>query len=478
MKTRHCIFFFLLALFFAACTPKTTETVQVEEQPVTPPAPPAEEDDLSPCAKFTDAPDPDEAETNYVLYRDFLRAGDWNQAFGLWKKVYQEAPAADGRRNTVFADGIRFYEYFISQTQDSLQKEAYVDTIFMIYDGIEECYAGGGYVPARKGFDLFYKYPQRASNRKEIYDYFTEAISIDSMETNDFVLNPFTAVLVELFDAGAINKEEAFKYQQLIRDRLAIGLADCKGVYCDRWKIIEEYVPVRLEYFETVKGFYPCEYYMEKYYPVFEANQEDCDIVREVYSRLNFAECAEDDERFKALIRIGNENCAPEPGPAEVAYDHLKNARYPEAIEAFKVAIEEEEDITKKARYTLLIAKIYQVHLRNFPKARTWALQAAEVRSGWGEPYILIGRMYASSGPLCGPGRGWDSQIVTWPAIDMWQKAKRVDPSVAAEANKWINRYSQYMPNREDVFIRNLKAGQNFYVGCWIQRSTKIRTSD
>ena len=126
----------------------------------------------------------------------------------------------------------------------------------------------------------------------------------------------------------------------------------------------------------------------------------------------------------------------------------------------------------------LNIAKIYEVHLRNFPKARRWAEQAAEIRGEWGEPYILIGRLYASSGPLCGPGRGWDSQIVTWPAIDAWQKAKRIDPSVREQANKLIGRYRQYMPNREDVFIRNLKAGESFFVPCWIQRSTVIRTAD
>lgn len=95
-----------------------------------------------------------------------------------------------------------------------------------------------------------------------------------------------------------------------------------------------------------------------------------------------------------------------------------------------------------------------------------------------GEPYILIGRLYASSGPLCGPGRGWDSQIVVWPALDMWSKAKRIDPSVAAEANKWIGRYRQYMPKKEDVFIRNLKVGASFRVGCWIQETTTIRTAD
>ncbi|MEL7123917.1 MAG: hypothetical protein AAFO07_31050, partial [Bacteroidota bacterium] len=59
-----------------------------------------------------------------------------------------------------------------------------------------------------------------------------------------------------------------------------------------------------------------------------------------------------------------------------------------------------------------------------------------------------------------------------------WYKAKQVDPDVTLEANKWINRYSRFMPKREDVFIRNLKSGDSFFVGCWIQRSTRIRTAD
>ncbi len=478
MNLNQLVFGLLLLALWAGCTPKTTEPAVTEEAPEqTQPQPQKPEEDLSPCPKFRDAPNPDDAETNYVLYRDFLRVNDWDKAFQLWKKVYEVAPAADGRRNTVYADGIRFYEYFISQTTDSLKRDAYVDTIFNLYDEIGRCYPEGGYIAGRKAFDLYYKYQNKAS-KKEIYELFKKSIDIDSLETPDFVLNPFSALLVELYDAGEIPQEEAYKYQEMVRQILQHGLNTCKGKACERWKIIEEYAPVRLEYFETVKGFYDCDYYMEKYYPDFEANPEDCDVVRTVYSRLKYGGCSESLEKFRTLIQVGNENCRPEPGPAELAYQLLKEAQYPESIAAFERAIDEEEDVKKKANYALTIAKIYEVHLRNFPRARQWALRAADIRSGWGEPYILIGRLYASSGPLCGPGRGWDSQIVTWPAIDMWAKAKRIDPSVTQEANKWISRYSQYMPNKEDVFIRNLQVGQSFYVGCWIQESTTIRTSD
>ena len=126
----------------------------------------------------------------------------------------------------------------------------------------------------------------------------------------------------------------------------------------------------------------------------------------------------------------------------------------------------------------LLVAKIYYRDLKNYPTSRKYALDAAKAKPGWGQPYLLIGNLYASSGPLCGTGRGWDSQVVTWPAIDMWYKAKSVDSKVANEANSLINRYLQYMPKKEDIFFRNLKAGDSFFVPCWIQETTTIRTSD
>ncbi|MCB9081224.1 MAG: hypothetical protein H6555_05895 [Lewinellaceae bacterium] len=429
------------------------------------------------CATFDDAPAPMEAKRNFVLYRDFLKAEDWDLAYDYWQKVYATSPAADGQRNTVYADGIKFYERFISLSQDSLEKEQYIDKIFALYDQISECYPEGGYVPARKGFDLYYTYPGRAT-KEEIFALFKQAIDIDGLKTADFVINPFTSLLIDLYFEQKVSLEEAQKYQQLIRDIIAKGLANCNGVACTRWEVVASYAPERLEAFEVVKGFYSCDYYMDKYYPEFLEANGDCDVIREVYSRLKFGGCDEAQEKFRALIEVGNAQCAPEKGPAEIAYNCLRDADYQCAIDGFQKAADEATDAEKKAQFLLLIGKIYYAHLKNFPRARQYALQAAAVRPNWGEPYIMIGRMYASSGPLCGPGRGWDSQIVVWPALDMWVKARSVDPAAAAEANKWISRYAQYMPSKEDIFQRSLKEGERFYVGCWIQENTIIRAAN
>lgn len=475
MILKNAFFFIALLslLIWTGCTPKTSEATA--ESPVEAPTPKPEEENLSPCPKFRDAPVPDDAETNYVLYRDFLRARDYTQAFELWKKVYSVAPAADGQRNTVYADGIFFYERLANGAETDEERNQFIDIIFELYDQINECYPEGGYIDGRKAFDLFYKYPDRAT-KEEVYALFKKSIDTDGMKTQYFVLNPFTSLLVDLYFDGKVDQAEALKYQSLVRDVLAKGLEECKGEECEKWTIIEGYVPVRLEAFETVKGFYDCDYYKEQYLTEFQDNPTDCDIIRTAYSRLKFGGCLDTDPDLKAIIKSGNENCVEEKALTK-AYDALREARYSEAIELFQQAIDEETDATKKAKYTLLIAKIYHAHLKNFPQARTYARRAASLRGGWGEPYLLIGRLYASSGPLCGPGRGWDSQVVVWAAIDQWNKAKSVDAAAAAEANKWINRYAKYMPTREDIFQRTLQEGNAYYIGCWIQENTTIRAA-
>ncbi|MCB9282755.1 MAG: hypothetical protein H6563_01665 [Lewinellaceae bacterium] len=476
MTTKNTVLGYLILLGFLACTPKTTEKTTVTE-PAPPPVEAEKTENLSSCPKWTDLPasQADEVETNYVLYRDFLKAGDYTQAYELWQKVYAIAPAADGKRQTVFNDGIYFYENLIRGEEDSLRRDEYIDQIFQIYDELDRCYPQGGYVLGRKAFDLYYKYPYKA-DPEGIFSLFRQSVDIDGMKTQYFVLNPFTALLVDQYFDGKVTLEDAKKYESLILAVLKKGLEDCKGSDCDKWRIINEYAPARLEAFETVKGFYDCAYYEEKYYNDFKQNPTDCDAILTAYSRFKWGDCPETDEKFREIIAAGNANCVEEKS-LESAYRALREARYSDAIDLFQKAADEEENVAKKAEITLTISKVYYAHLKNFSTARRYALEAARIRPNWGEPYMLIGRLYASSGPLCGPGTGWDSQVVTWVAIDKWNYAKKIDPSVTKEANRLINNYSVYMPSKEDIFQKLHKEGDSYYVGCWIQESTTIRAA-
>ncbi|NND05727.1 MAG: hypothetical protein HKN87_05050 [Saprospiraceae bacterium] len=465
-----CSFILWTAL---ACTPKVAQEL-VEDTSK------AEKVDsvkpVGPCGTFDQSRDKEQSLNAHVIYRDFLKQGAFDEAFPYWKVAYDLAPAADGRRNTHYADGIKFYEHFLAEETDTSRHQVYIDQIFKFYDQISVCYDADGYVAGRKAFDLYYKYKGRAS-QKEIYDLFVTSIEADGDEAQFFILNPFTDILVRRFLNDEIPLEEARQYEKMIRDRLQKGLESGKNQA--QWSIINDYIPKRLEALEGVRGFYDCAYYSDKYFPLFLADSTNCEVIDEVYGKLKWGGCAASDEKLVAIDSARLKHCVVVVPPSEsrLAYQALREGSYEDAVDLFEKAGLGTEDLEKKATYLLLISKIYYAHLKKFPLARKYALQAAEQRPDWGEPYLLIGRLYASSGPLCGPGRGWDSQIVVWPAIDKWNHAKRIDPTASAEANKWINTYAQYMPDKEDVFQRNLNEGDVFRVGCWIQENTRIRTA-
>lgn len=462
----------LFGLVVWQCSPKVQEEIAVTPAPVSSEV--SMDSTLSSCTKFSDSPQGEEAKTAHVIYRDYLREKRYDEAFPYWQKAYEIAPAADGKRNTHYADGIRIYEYFVGKETDPSRREEQIDQIFTFYDQIEECYGEVGYVAGRKAFDLYYKYKDRTTEDEE-FALFRKSIDTDGEDAQFFILNPFTDLLVRQFNEGKIEMAPAQKYVQMIKDRISKGYESGKNK--EQWDIISEYALNRLEAFEGVKGFYGCEYYSAKYFKDFEADPTNCEIITQVFGQLRRGGCQEDDPRLAEIEAAYNKHCRKESAPsdAKLAYQALRDGDYEEAVVRFQIAADSAKENDKKADYLLLVAKVHYAHLKDFPKARKSALEAANFRANWGEPYLLIGRLYASSGPLCGPGRGWDSQIVVWPAIDKWNYAKKIDPSSAQEANEWIGRYSQYMPSREDIFQRNLQNGQSFRVPCWIQENTTVR---
>ncbi len=484
---KRCLLFIsLLSLTVWACTPKVAEetTKTEEEKPKTETPKPKPQEGISPCPNWNDAPNKEQLTTDYVLCRDEIKKENYDAAYTLWKRVYDVAPAADGRRNTIYTWGLAIYNDKYKKATDPTEKKAHVDFIMKLYDEMNECYPKDkGFIYGRKAFDLYYNYPDMAT-QQEKYDLFKKSLDTDGVKSQAFVLNPFTDLLIRQYNDKAISIEEARKYDQLIKDVLANGLAKSKGQTLENFQIVESYAPMRLEEFEAEKGFYDCDYYKNKYLANYEENRSDCDVLIDVYSTLRWGGCSEADAKLQEINNAYGSSCredepAPDPkdprpttGPS--CKDLLRAGQYVEAVKCMEERYNKTSNTEYKAKYAYSMASIYYGKLKKFSTARNWANKAAENKPGWGKPYKLIGDMYASSGPLCGPGRGWESQVVVWVAMDMWYKAKK-DPSVAAAAQKSINKYSQYLPEKQDGFMRGVKEGDSYKVPCWIQRTTKVR---
>ncbi len=477
---------FLSALFYAAfllfaiaaCSPGPGQTVT---------EPPAQDEskgtvaetepqDTIPagCETFESARRGQQALDHYVIYRGFLREGDFEEAFENWKIVYDIAPAADGQRWTVFNDGVYFYETLLREEEDPELRDNYIRKILGFYDQIGLCYPEQkANARARKAFDLYYYYRDYAS-LQEIFELFAETIEYFGEETPAFVVNPFTALLVSKTFNKNIDLERAREYAQFISELVKANVDGDD----EAWNRVGNFTPQRLMDLERIRGFYDCQYYIDTYYELYSENPEDCEAIQMALGKMQWGECPEDLDVVVELQEAASVHCVvPEDASSLVrqAYAALREADFQEAINFFERAIDEEEDADKKANYALIIGKIYYSHLRDFPRSREFAQRAGSYRPNWGEPHILIGKLYASSGPLCGPGTGWDSQVVTWVAIDEWERARSKDPESRSEANQLINSYRQYMPSIEDIFQRGLSEGDSYFVECWIQRETTIR---
>lgn len=469
-----------LLINFLACSKKVADTTSAPDPEVT--QPPVKEAPKSPCAEFGNltGADKEAAETAFVIYKDFMKVKNYQEALTHWKVAYRLAPGSNGRVKSHFEDGAAIYKYFFDQTQDKNLKKAYVDTIMMIYDKRKECFGDEAYVNGLKGFDYYYNYSEYTTD-DNIFQLLKSNYDVKGKNADYFVVNPFTKLLVDKVSDGKVSASEGRKYADLIMQSISTGKASCKGTLCQAWDVINEYAPARLEGLEGIEGFYDCEYYAKKYYDLFKLYPDSCELVNLAYARMQYGRCPQSDARVMEVQKVQKSKCYVAPpaiGCAAQGNENYSNGKYAKAIESYLSCVDQASSADQKSKYLLLVAKIYYRDLRNYSKARKFALDAAKARPGWGEPYILIGNLYASSGPLCGTGRGWESQVVTWPALDMWAKAKSIDSGVASEANALINRYRQYMPSKEDIFFRNIKAGDSYFVPCWIQETTTVRTSD
>jgi tetratricopeptide (TPR) repeat protein len=478
MKVKNKLVICLMVMSLFHCTPKVAEVIEEEQVAfllVDPSKPCRTLDDLPPQYK-------EEAENAFVLYKDQMKQKRWSEALNIWKKAYELAPGSNGKVMGHFGDGVTIYSELSKQTDQLFLKQRYLDTIFMINKKFDECFNVDAERMAKRAFDYYYNFGDIIPEEEQ-WKTFTKAIDMNNGKMLYFVVNPFTKMLYDRVTEERISLDEGRKWANLIFKSIEDGTKNCKGQECESWEVVNSYAPDRLDALEAVDDFYDCMYYTKKYYALYKLTPDSCDVINQAYARILRGKCPADNPILTEIREVRNQKCVAKAvpvaaGPLRLAFDAYGEGRYKEAIAQFENFISTSTDDTNRFKYAMLIAKIYYGDLRNFPLSRKWANEAKKYNRRSGEPDLHIGKLYASSGPLCGPGRGFESQKVTWVAIDRFVAARNLDSSVAAEANGLIAQYSKYMPSSEDIFSRTLKKGSSYTVGCWINETTTVRTAD
>jgi len=374
-----------IALGWMGCTPKTASKATKETSKPTPPQPTVNLDSVlaDPCRTWQHLPQREELIETHVIYQDYMSMENYDEAFPLWKQVYEAAPMADGKRYTHFKDGITLYRHFLTHDTTGHRTQEYKKNIEDIIHHWIQCASRDSSQLAEQlgqiAFDLYYEYLDVVDHLL-VMDLFEQAVQAAGDSVPVFVFNPMSRLLVDLLLQKKIDTARAASLALHLLKALQYGKAHCKDD-CDDWNIVESYTPDVLARLENIRNFYPCSYYKDKYLPLYMEDSTNCEVVRRVFLKLRWGGCDETDPDIRPVVQ----------------------GDFTTAIRHYQQYIQNTDDPDKKARIALRIAQLYYVFLKNYPKARYWALQAAKYKPNWGEPYILIGTLYASSGPLCGP---------------------------------------------------------------------------
>ena len=428
------------------------------------------------CAKWGTGQDSIRAIENHVLYRDYLKNKNYKEAFPFWEKVYATSPSGSVRH---FQDGVTMYKTFINETTDSATQADYGQKLLSLYDHRIQCFGKEGYVLGRKTVDMFYTV---RSADTDVYQTAARSVELQGKQTASSILYPYAATGVRLYQKGEVDSAEIRSvYLNLleIADHNIQNAKDEKTT--DRYQRSKE--SVQQLFNPIVTEVLTCADVMNREMANYSTTLYDRTLRLKMLKLLQDVACTGEEELPQLLVAREREY-QDSVKVANMTYKDWGDAKYreglyDEAIAYYDTAIVKDPvDDRAKAKISQLAAKICYRDLKNKSRARKYARQASRFDANWGEPYLLIGEMYASSGKDCGTGRGWNSQVCVWVAIDKWEKAKQVDKECTSRANKFIREYTKYMPDVEACHARQYKTGDAYTVECWIQETTTVRPYD
>lgn len=404
----------------------------------------------------------------YSIYREFFKKNLYTDAYPFWREIYENAPAF---RKQTFYDGADFYAYYIQNAKDPAARDLYTDTLFSIYTKFTQCFGDEPYMLGKQAMDLL-KYGKDADiplARKCL----EKNIELSGDNTFYYYLQTYFKLLVNQLGKDNITDDLIKEKYDLLSGILDRNIAKADNKQVALYKEVKSTIDdIYTQNFVDKSDPTDCAKLMEIYKKKYDTQPNDLETIRLVYNRTKG--CADSVFNVELLKKLND----MDPGYSyaiRLGSIYMKNNQFDSAFVLYSNAVAKEADSSKKADLYYIMAGI-KADKNDFSASRDFARQAINYNPGMGKAYLLIGTLYAGSGKLCGPGTGFQSQIVLWPAFDYFRKAIEVgSDDVKTEAQKMISTYTQYLPTKAEISARKLSNGAPYTVKCWINEQTTVQ---
>ncbi|MCT4615801.1 MAG: tetratricopeptide repeat protein [Marinifilaceae bacterium] len=403
------------------------------------------------------------------LYVENVKQKNYADALPYWRYVFNNAPKYS---TSTYSNGVKIMRGMYKATKNL----KYIDTLMMVYDQRIKYFGNHrkypkGYILGKKGSDLF-KYKRKDITAvKEAYQLMNQSIEIQGEKSSPSVVANCMSASSLLVKNKQIDPEEVIdnylRFMEMADNQIAKTSNEKK-------KANLKAVKVNVEKIFFTAGVADCETLSNIFTPKFKASPEDMKLINKILKMLNRQEC----EDIQLYAMVAEKKYSLEPNSrsaANLAKMFFKKREFAKSKKYFEEAIKQEEDKEVKCDLLLKLATIaLSEGGTNVQKTKKYALQALALNPNAGKAYLLIGKAYASWSKKYGQ-KPIERKTVYWAAVDKFRKAKKVDASVAEEAQKLISTYSKYFPGKEEAFFEGWKNGQSYKVGSWINENTTIR---
>lgn len=413
--------------------------------------------------------------TNISLFVPYAKAGNFKDAYEFWKIVYDECPAAT---KDIYLYGVRIIGWQIENEKDPAKKEALIDDLMAVYDkrikyfGNDKRY-GKDWIVSRKAQD-YLQYKGEKSDFNTLYTWLNEVVNEFGDNTEPLAASLFTFASLQKMMADPNFKE------QYIQDYLkAAKILDTQLKNAQAAGNQKEITAVTTYKSNIDNGFAnsgaaDCETLQNMYGAKVEENKDNLAYLKDAIALLKRARCQDIEAYFAASGYVYKSEPSAEAAIG-LGKQAVKKKDYDTAIKYFEEAANLETDQAAKADDYYMIA-LLAFEQNSYSKARQYCQKAIEANPNYGAPYLLIGKMYAATAKSVYPDDGVLARAVYYAAIDKFEKAKQVDPSIADEANTLISAYRAHLPSTEEVFMHpELEKGKTITIGGWIGERTTVR---
>ena len=422
-------------------------------------------------SKFGHGEDSIRCMENLSLYSEYYKQKNFKEAFPYWEIAFNECPVSTSR---LYSDGEKMVQTMLKKEKDATKKEELYQLLLKVYDQRIQYFGDhsrypASYINGKKAVAMLTFKRDDAEVVKEAQALLKSSVDERKTKTQAAVLLSYMVSTINTYKLGTTSGEELVNTYLEVSNILE-KQQDATSKQANKDKLGE--LKNQVEGLFAQSGAADCETLASIFGPQLPDHTEDLDWLKRVNRLLARGDCTESDLFYKSSEHL--HNIEPSSSSAfGLMQMYLKTNDLEKAIQYGKEAVELEEDTNTKAKYHNYLSIIY-LSQKQFASVRAEANKAIALRPDWGEPYMMIGKAYAAAANNFGSDE-FEHKTAYWAAVDQFKKAKAVDAESAAKANDLIVMYSQYFPGNEEIFFRNLKEGEAYKLGGWINAQTTVR---